>query len=338
MPCPSIINTVPVGVNPGGIAITSNGKFAYVANNNNYGIPGQDSVTVIDLQKNQAVTTIFDSSFNQPYAITINENKAYVMNSNASTISIINTDTNKVIGIINGLDGPSGMVITLDKKFGFVNNYGGPSGKGSGNANTVSVVDLSINNVIQEITVGLAPADLAISPDCKKIYVANYETGNPGTGTVSIIDVITRVVIGTIKGFSGPFNIRITPNGLFAYVSNFGSNNFSPFGNTVSIISLTTNQISKTLTLGIQPSGIAISPNGKRVYVTNYNTLYQNPINFNNLTAGQGLVSIIDAEKQIVCSKTIEVGLSPANAIVSQDNTKLYVSTYTSNVVNIVKL
>jgi len=338
MKCPRVINTIPLGVNPAGLAITPNGKFAYVANNNNYGIPGQDSVTVIDLQKNQVVTTIFDSSFNQPYDVTISDNKAYVMNSNASTISIINTDINKVTGIINGLDGPSGMVITLNKKFGFVNNFGGPNGKGGGNANTISVIDLSINKVIQEIQVGLAPANLAISPDGKKIYSANYETGNPGTGTVSIIDVITRVVIGTIKGFSGPFNIRITPNGLFAYVSNFGSNNFYPFGNTVSIINLKTNEISKTLTLGIQPSGIAISPNGKRVYVTNYNTLYGKPITFNNLTAGQGLVSIIDAEKQIVCSKTIEVGLSPANAIVSLDGTKLYVTTYTGNALYAIKL
>lgn len=231
---PNLINSLISGINPAGMAITDDGKYLYVANNNNYGIPNQDSVTVVDLQKNRIVTTIYDSSFNQPYTITINKNKAYVMNSNSSTITIINTINNKIIGIINGLDGPSGMVISLDGNIGYVNNYGGPEGKGSGNGNSVNVIDLNNYKIIQEIKVGLAPADLAITPNGKKIYVINYESGIPNSGTISIINTDTNLVIGNIKGLFGPFNIRISPNGKFAYVSNFGSNNFSPFGTTLS--------------------------------------------------------------------------------------------------------
>jgi YVTN family beta-propeller protein len=335
---PILMNSLISGVNPSGMAITCDGKYLYVANNNNYGIPNQDSVTVIDAQKNRIITTIYDPSFNQPYAITIYKNKAYVMNSNSSTITIINTIDNKVIGIINGFDGPSGMVISLDGNIGYINNYGGSDGKGSGNGNTISVIDLKNEKIIQEIQVGLAPVDLAMTPDGKKIYVINYESGTPNSGTISIINTETNTVIGNINGFFGPFNIRISPNGIFAYVSNFGSNNFSPFGTTLSIINLNMNIIIKTITLGIQPSGIAISPNGKTIYVTNYNTLYQDPINFNNLTSGQGIVNIIDADTHYLYSKTIEVSQSPANAIISPNGQYLYISGYMSNVINIIKL
>ena len=37
--------TIAVGISPAGIAVTPNNLFAYVANNNNAGIPGGDTVT-----------------------------------------------------------------------------------------------------------------------------------------------------------------------------------------------------------------------------------------------------------------------------------------------------
>lgn len=338
MVCPAVINTIPCGVNPAGMAITPDGQRLYIANNNSYGIPGQDSVTVVDLTTQKVLTNIFASSFQQPYTITIVGNRACVTNSNGSSLTVLDTITNTVVEVIEGFDGPSGMVVSLNQKTGFVNNYGGPGGKGSGNGHTVGVLDLITNQVVGEIEVGLAPADLAITPDGTRIYVINYETGEPNTGTISIIDVGSRSVIGTIPGFFGPFNIRISPNGRFAYVSNFGSNNFSPFGTTLSVIDLSSHAVVKTHVLGIQPSGIAISPDENHVYTTNYNTLYQDPIHFQDLTPGQGLVSVIATKTQTVRCQTIPVSPSPANAIVSPDGRHLFVSSYNGNVVNIIRL
>src|SRR6266404_6202274 len=77
-----VVATINTGVTPAGIAITPSGHKAYVANNNNYGIAGEDSVTVLNLKNNTVKTTIFDESFNQPYTVTINpkNNRAYVTN------------------------------------------------------------------------------------------------------------------------------------------------------------------------------------------------------------------------------------------------------------------
>lgn len=337
-----VVATIPVGVTPAGLAITSNSRTAYVANNNNYGIAGQDSVSVLDLKTNLLAQTITDPSFNEPYTITlgITSPKAYVTNSNSTTITIINTVNNTVCRIIDGFDGPSGMVITPAGNRAYVNNYGGPEGLQSGNGRTVRVVDLNSNSIIgAPICVGLAPAALAISPDGAFVYTINYVDGNPGTGTMSVIDTSSNTVIATIPGFSGPFAIAITPNGRYAYVSNFGSNNFAPFGTTVSIVDLQSNMIIDTITVGIQPSGIAITPDCRYAYATNFNTLYAvGAPQFADLTPGQGTVNIIDTKTREVIAPTIVVGESPANIAIAPNGKHAYVSNYTSNTVSVIKL
>ncbi len=335
----TVVATINTGVTPAGIAITPNGKFAYVANNNNYGITGQDTVSVLNLNTLTPETTISDASLNQPYTITINPQGtiAYVTNSSGSTITMISTATNTVAGTITGFDGPSGMVVTANGKTAYVNNYGGPI-LGSGNGKTVSVVDLTTNAIVgSPITVGLAPAAIALSPKGDFVYTINYVNGNPEMGTMSVIQTSTNTVVNTISGFSGPFGIAITPNGRYAYVTNFGSNNFAPFGTTVSVVDLMNNVIVDTINVGIQPAGIAISPDGRFVYVTNYNTLYAGS-NFTNLTAGQGTVSIIDTSTNQVIPPTIAVDQSPANIALSPNGDFAFVTNYTSNVVDVIAL
>ncbi len=336
----TIVATIPVGVNPDGLAITPDSRFAYVVNNNNYNISNQDSVTVIDLKKNIVKETIYSSTFNEPFriAITPDGKKAYIANSDGTTLSIIDTKMNKVIGTIDGFDGPSGIVITTNGQFAYVNNYGGSQGVGSGNGRTVSVVDLNKNLIVDTIIVDLAPAALAISPQGKYVYVINYVNGNPDTGTMSIIEIKTNTVIDTVPGFFGPFGIAITPNGKYAYVTNFGSNNFTPIGSTVSVVKLFHHpKIVATIDVGIQPSGIAISPNGHHAYVSNYNTLYAGP-GFTNLTPGEGTMNIIDISKNKVIPPIIALGQSPNTVTLSPNGKFAYVTNYISNTVDVINL
>lgn len=338
-PANTVVATVNVGVTPAGLAVTPNNQFVYVANNNNYGITGSDSVTVINASTNLPVATITDASFNQPYTVTINASgtTAYVTNSNSTTISMINTATNTVTGIITGFDGPSGMVINPSGTTAYVNNYGSPAGVGSGNGTTVSVVNLLTNTITDTITVGLAPASLAITPNGAFVYVINYENGNTGTGTISVIQTSNNTVVDTITGLSGPFAIAITPNGNFAYVTNFGSNNFAPYGTTVSVVNLNNNTITATIPVGIQPSGIAITPDGNYAYVSNYNTLYAGP-SFTDLTAGQGTVNIIATATNTVIPPTIAVDQSPDAIAISPNGQYAYVSNFASNTVSVIAL
>lgn len=335
----TVVATITTGVTPDSIAITPDNRTAYVANNNNYGIDNQDSVTVLNLTNNTVVTTIHDESFDEPFRIAINPDgtKAYVTNSNSTTISIIDTKTNKVTGIIDGFDGPSGMVISPSGRRAYVNNYG--AGDRSGLARSVRFVSLVSNTIIgEEIIVDQAPAALAMSPDGQYVYVISYVDGNPGTGTMSIIRTSDNTVIDVIPGFSGPFSIALTPNGKYAYITNFGSNNFTPIGTTVTVVNAREHTIVATIDLGIQPSGVAITPDGHFAYVTNYNTLYANSTNFTGLTAGQGTVNIINVKKKKLIPPTIAVGQSPNSIAIAPDGKHAYVTNFTSNVVTVIKI
>lgn len=335
-----IIASIGVGDTPSGIAITPNGRFAYIANSNNDGLVNGNTVSVIDIETNKVIKTISDSSFDQPYTVTINASgtKAYVTNSNSTTISIIDIKTNSVIGVITGFDGPSGMVITPDGNTAYVNNYGSPAGVGSANATTVRVVNLVTNLIIgPAITVGLAPASLDITPNGSYVYVINYVDGNVGTGTISIIKTASNTVVGTITGLFGPYSIKITSDGLYAYITNFGSNDFSPVGRTVSVVDLHENSIVDTIFVGIQPSGIAFSPNGRFAYVTNYNTLYLGA-GFTDLTPGQGTVNIIDMCTNKVLCQELLTGSSPAVIAISLDGRYAYVVNYSANSVSVIDI
>ncbi|HRN78288.1 MAG TPA: YncE family protein [Candidatus Dependentiae bacterium] len=339
-PVNSVIATIPTGVTPAGIALTPDNLFAYVANNNNYSVIDGDTVSVLNLTNNMLECTITSTTFNEPYTITINTagTIAYVTNSNQTGISIIDIETKTVVGLIDGFDGPSGMVITPDGQTAYVNNYGGPEGVMSGNGTTVDVVDLNTNTIDFSITVSQAPAALAITPDGEYVYVVCYVDGNPGTGVTNVIRTSDNTVIDTIHGFSGPFAIAITPDGKYAYVTNFGSNNFEPIGTTVSVIDTNTNTIIATIDLAIMPAGIAISPDGRFAYATNYNTLYSDYDNFTGLTAGQGTVNIIDIATNMVIPPVIPVGNSPANIAISSTGEFAYVSNYSSNSVSVIAL
>ena len=144
-----------------------------------------------------------------------------------------------------------------------------PSGVMSGNGTTVRVVDLNTNTIVgSPITVGTAPAGLAIRRMAHLCMSLIMLMVIPVTGTISIIRTSDNTVVDTITGFSGPFAIAITPDGKYAYVTNFGSNNFAPVWHNRSVVDLIAILLLQPLTVGIQPSGIAITPDGRFAYVS----------------------------------------------------------------------
>ena len=163
------------------------------------------------------------------------------------------------------------------------------------NIGSVSVINATTLTVIANITVGLNPVGVAVSPDGAFAYVTNF-----GSNIVSVINTITLTVVANIAVGMSPWGVAISHDGAFAYVANFDSD-------SVSIINTTTQIVIKNISVGSHPQGVAIGYNG--IYVTN---------------SGGNTVSVIDTTNQTV-TDTIMVGLNPSAAAVSTDGAFVYV-------------
>ncbi|SKC84620.1 cytochrome D1 domain-containing protein [Maledivibacter halophilus] len=262
----TVVNTIPIPTTDPNdyavlIAITPDGKFAYVTNLNGF-------VSVIDTCTNTVVDTI-KVGFNPiGIAITPDGRYAYVANSFDNNVSVIDTSTNTVVDTIPVGREPFGVAVAPDGNFVYV---------AIALESRVSVIDTTSNTVVDTIPVTFFPHGIAITPDGSFAYVSNNEQP-PLTTTVSVIDTSTRTMVDNIPvGFVATI-IAITPDGKFAYVANAGDDN-------VSVIDIATNTVIDTVPVGSHDYGVAITPDGRFAYVTN---------------AGDDNVSVIDTSTNTV--------------------------------------
>jgi len=233
-----------------------------------------------------------------------------------NTISVINLSTDTVIDVVNVRAGPAGIAIKPDSSRAYVTNLGGIDDPIDSQAGiTVSVIDIATNTVIKEVTVGVGPLGIAITPDGSKAYVTNFgsitslDASDPGN-TVSVINLGTNTVIDEVSVGFGPAGVAITPDGSKAYVSNLDTVNeffgglgaLSDPGKTVSVIDAGTNQVMSTITVGNRPFGIAVTHDGTMTYVANYlsGTVSVINVSTNSVIA---TIPIIKLENELLAGK-----------------------------------
>lgn len=231
---------------PLGIAITPNGKTAWVTNSLG------TTITPIDL------TTLAPGSpvkvGSGPVAIAITENgaTAYVSNFDANTVTPVNLRTNPATpeSPIKVGFGPWSIAVSPNGASVVVSNSEG---------STVSVISTA-SRTVTSLGVGQRPGAIAITPNGKAAYVAS------GHHVVSIDLATSPARIGsTISVGNGPVGIAVTANGRRAFTANVD--------NTVTPLNLTTNPATPESPIAVgtlsQPDGIAISPDGATAYAAN---------------------------------------------------------------------
>lgn len=179
------------------------------------------------------------------------------------------------------------------------------------NSNSVTVVDLGLQNVVKTIYGFDQPWAAAVNPSGNRVYVTN--TGN---NSVSVIDPFSHTITDTVYGTPDPLGAALSPDGTRLYVTNYGNG-------TVSVIDTAANQLlGSPIPVGANPLGIVVSPDGTTVYVAN---------------GGSSNVSIIDAATNSV-SSTVPVGNEPYGLDVTPDGTRLYVTNKGSSVISVIDL
>lgn len=229
---------------------------------------------------------------------------AYITNRNDNTISVINTQTNKVVATIPvSHDHPSGVIVSHDGLRAYVSYY-------TDNANAVTVINTVTNKVIGDIVLNTGATFggiLDISPDGNTIYAGCKDS-------VVVIDANTLTIKRRILTESGNSiqGIAISPDGLHVYVNGF---------NKIIDISTQTNAVT---------SSIAASGGNFLQLAINYqNTKLYAADKLN------GNLNIFDLQTRT--NKSISLSNTATNCVcVSPDGTRVYATNYHDNTVCVV--
>jgi len=174
---------------------------------------------------------------------------------------VIDVKTQAVVDAIpGGGPRPAGLAFTPNGKRLVVSLMGDPIFS----PGSVRVITLATGEITPPVPVGFDPEQIRITPNGKRVYVANLLSD-----TVSVIDLAQNAVIATIPfqgppgGRAGPFNLLVSQNGKEVYVG-------VVFQNYVAVIDTRSNAVVDTITTGFGPNGLAFSRDRRSLFVTNF--------------------------------------------------------------------
>jgi len=240
---PAVIQTLNLGKQPSGLAINAAGNMALVANR----ADGTISVLSID-GKNVKVTdsvpvgTAADSV--SAVAITPDGKTALVVKANADKVAVLTIDNGKASydkkNDLPANNYPYNVAVTPNGQIALIANTGG-GGSSDGNADTVSVVDLSAKpiRIIDHIAVGDSPEGLAISPKGDVAVTIEARGSNrpkdswihqpAGAVTVLALDGKKVTRVGEAPVGLLPEGGAFSADGSYLYIGNFIDSDLSVF-------------------------------------------------------------------------------------------------------------
>lgn len=232
---PKLIDTVTVGKQPSGLAISHDGKLALIANRAGKSI----SVLAIDAASVKQVAEVPMEDEVAAVAITPDGKRAFAAKNTVAKVAVLAIDGQKVT-YDKALDLPAGfgvynIDVTPDGHYAIVANTGGGT---AGNMHTVMTVDSSANppRVISWTTVGDGPEGLAVSPDGKWAGVPllkgtgskpdawNY-TKEGGMVLVRIGDGGKLEVVNELSAGRLAEGVAFSPDSQYVYIGNYSDRN-----------------------------------------------------------------------------------------------------------------
>jgi len=123
-------------------------------------------------------------------------------NSAGDSVMLIDPDTNKVAGEIQGIEVNHGAAAAPDGSRIYITNEA---------ESTVEVADLKTLKIIKSIKLTNHPNNIAVSKDGKRVYAAIVA----GAGAIDVIDTATLTRAKSIRTEGGIHNTYVTPDGKF---------------------------------------------------------------------------------------------------------------------------
>jgi YVTN family beta-propeller protein len=123
-------------------------------------------------------------------------------------------------------------------------------------SNSISLVSLGTLTTVTELSVGVDPRAVAVSPDGTTAYVANQ-----GSDSLSVVDVVARRVTTELSIGDRPVGVAVSPDGRFVAVAELGEDR-------VRFLDATNLSTLSTVTVADRPHGLAFTPDSHRLLVT----------------------------------------------------------------------
>src|SRR3989449_2074224 len=165
-------------------------------------------------------------------------------NSAGDNVHIIDPETNKVVGQIDGVEVNHGAAIAPDGSRIYVSDEA---------LSTLDVVDAKTLKVIKKVPLSGHPNNLAVGRDGRRVYVGIIQT----PGGVDVIDTASLQRVKTLPTKGTIHNAYVTPDGKYVVAGSIQ-------GKTVNVIDAATEEPAWTLAmdLGIRPMTFSANPDG----------------------------------------------------------------------------
>jgi YVTN family beta-propeller protein len=240
----SVLATVDTNAHTTGLAVSPDGRTAYVVN----GWIG--TVTVVDTATARIVKRVKINAQLDSAVVRTDGQRLYVTATanDQGLVLAIDTSTNTLAAVIQVGATPTGVATSPDGHRLYVSNNQGAS---------VTVVDTRIATPIATIPVAALPQYVTVSPDGSTTYVTHASRTPTTNSTVTVIDNATNKVVDEVEVGSGASGLAVSADGRELFVSNLQDG-------TVSVVDTASRSVQDTLVM--QARGITTVPKDHRVY------------------------------------------------------------------------
>lgn len=245
---------------PVDVAFTKQGDIAWVVNNQMYG-----------------------SDFNRPGGDWCPTSRTY----DRSFVYKFETQTQKLLSVIEVGCSPKNIATTLDEKYLLVSNWC---------SGDVSILDTDQGKEIKRIYVGAFPSSIAIHPSEPKAYIALYQPSR-----IAVINLTGDSIVNEIAlpANSGPKALLVAPDGKSLYVS-------LTTAGAIAKIDLGSGKMIRQVATGRSPRDIAFSKDKKSLYVANYLSNTVSKVLVENMTL---------VEEGKTPAQPVSIALDPASEV-----------------------
>jgi len=252
-----VMGRVPTVDHGHSVAVSGDGKMAFVVNFSEGGRPG-NSISVVDLAARKEVRRIDLGSLTYPHGMKFAGGKVYFTVQGSKAVARYDPATNKVdLTLGTGQNGTHNLVVSNDGNRIFTANVGSNSVTAFERNTGKLVVNGAGEWNIAVIPIGPEPQAIDMSPDGTEVWAAAGRDG-----TVSIIDAATKKVKQTLNLPAQGFNhLQFTPDGRRVVVSHMRA------GELVVLDAAARKEI-KRIKVGSSVTKFLIPPDGSRVYAS----------------------------------------------------------------------